>query len=384
MSNSFEFPSTGRKTQKTHTGRETFPLPIPRSPFRIPYSLSPIPYSLFPKKNMTAVSSDLESQLIDLKQSAQETIVAADTLEDLEKLRIQYLGKKGEVSIILGSMGKLSPDDRPRMGNLANEVKTIIQTALDTKKTKLQAAELEAQLESETLDVTMPGYGRPLGHKHPLSSTIDRILDIFVGLGYTVEEGLEIEKDYYNFEALNTPADHPARDMQDTFYLPDGRLLRTHTSSVQIHYMEDNDPPVRIVAPGRVYRRDTVDATHSAVFHQIEILAVDEDLTFTDLKGTVKTFLQEMFGDIPIRFRASYFPFTEPSAEVDVQWKGRWLEVMGCGMVDPNVFKSVGYNSETYTGFAAGLGVERFAMVLHQIDDIRRLYNSDLRFLRQF
>jgi phenylalanyl-tRNA synthetase alpha chain len=333
---------------------------------------------------MTAVSSDLESQLIDLKQSAQETIVAADTLEDLEKLRIQYLGKKGEVSIILGSMGKLSPDDRPRLGNLANEVKTTIQTALETKKAKLQAAELEAQLESETLDVTMPGYGRPLGHKHPLSSTIDRILDIFVGLGYTVEEGLEIEEDYYNFEALNTPADHPARDMQDTFYLPDGRLLRTHTSSVQIHYMEDNDPPVRIVAPGRVYRRDTVDATHSAVFHQIEILAVDEDLTFTDLKGTVKTFLQEMFGDIPIRFRASYFPFTEPSAEVDVQWKGRWLEVMGCGMVDPNVFKSVGYNSETYTGFAAGLGVERFAMVLHQIDDIRRLYNSDLRFLRQF
>ena len=191
---------------------------------------------------MTAVSSDLESQLIDLKQSAQETIVAADTLEALEKLRIQYLGKKGEVSIILGSMGTLSPDDRPRMGNLANEVKTIIQTALDTKKTKLQAAELEAQLESETLDVTMPGYGRPLGHKHPLSSTIDRILDIFVGLGYTVEEGLEIEEDYYNFEALNTPADHPARDMQDTFYLPDGRLLRTHTSSVQIHYMEDNDP----------------------------------------------------------------------------------------------------------------------------------------------
>ncbi|MEY2977120.1 MAG: phenylalanine--tRNA ligase subunit alpha [Prochlorotrichaceae cyanobacterium] len=333
---------------------------------------------------MTAVSSDLESQLTTLKQSAHETIVAADTLEALEKLRIQYLGKKGEVSLILGRMGKLSPDDRPRIGNLANDVKTTIQTALDQKKTQLQSAKLEAQLEAETLDVTMPGYARPLGHKHPLSSTIDRILDIFVGLGYTVEEGLEIEEDYYNFEALNTPADHPARDMQDTFYLPDGRLLRTHTSSVQIHYMEDNDPPVRIVAPGRVYRRDTVDATHSAVFHQVEILAVDEDLTFTDLKGTVKTFLQEIFGDIPIRFRASYFPFTEPSAEVDVQWKGRWLEVMGCGMVDPNVFKAVGYNPETYTGFAAGLGVERFAMVLHQIDDIRRLYNSDLRFLRQF
>ncbi|MFZ4665258.1 MAG: phenylalanine--tRNA ligase subunit alpha [Prochlorotrichaceae cyanobacterium] len=333
---------------------------------------------------MTAVSPDLESQLATLKESAQETIAAADTLDTLEKLRVQYLGKKGEVSAILGRMGKLSAEDRPRIGSLANEVKTVIQTDLEVKKSQLQNAQLQAQLETETLDVTMPGYARPLGHKHPLTSTIDKILDIFVGLGYTVAEGSEIEEDYYNFEALNTPPDHPARDMQDTFYLPDGRLLRTHTSSVQIHYMEASDPPLRIVAPGRVYRRDTVDATHSAVFHQIEILAVDEELTFTDLKGTVKTFLQEMFGDIPIRFRASYFPFTEPSAEVDVQWKGRWLEVMGCGMVDPNVFKSVGYDSEVYTGFAAGLGVERFAMVLHQIDDIRRLYSSDLRFLRQF
>lgn len=333
---------------------------------------------------MTAVSPDLESQLATLKASAQETIAAADTLDTLEKLRVQYLGKKGEVSAILGRMGKLSAEDRPRIGSLANEVKSVIQTDLEVKKSQLQNAQLQAQLETETLDVTMPGYARPLGHKHPLTSTIDKILDIFVGLGYTVAEGSEIEEDYYNFEALNTPPDHPARDMQDTFYLPDGRLLRTHTSSVQIHYMEASDPPLRIVAPGRVYRRDTVDATHSAVFHQIEILAVDEELTFTDLKGTVKTFLQEMFGDIPIRFRASYFPFTEPSAEVDVQWKGRWLEVMGCGMVDPNVFKSVGYDSEIYTGFAAGLGVERFAMVLHQMDDIRRLYSSDLRFLRQF
>lgn len=333
---------------------------------------------------MTAVSPDLESQLATLKASAQETIAAADTLDTLEKLRVQYLGKKGEVSAILGRMGKLSAEDRPRIGGLANEVKTVIQTDLEVKKSQLQNAQLQAQLQAETLDVTMPGYARPLGHKHPLTSTIDKILDIFVGLGYTVAEGSEIEEDYYNFEALNTPPDHPARDMQDTFYLPDGRLLRTHTSSVQIHYMEASDPPLRIVAPGRVYRRDTVDATHSAVFHQIEILAVDEELTFTDLKGTVKTFLQEMFGDIPIRFRASYFPFTEPSAEVDVQWKGRWLEVMGCGMVDPNVFKSVGYDSELYTGFAAGLGVERFAMVLHQMDDIRRLYSSDLRFLRQF
>ena len=193
-----------------------------------------------------------------------------------------------------------------------------------------------------------------------------------------------METDYYNFEALNTPADHPARDMADTFYLPDGNLLRTHTSAMQIRYMEDNEPPIRIAAPGRVYRRDTVDATHSAVFHQIEILAVDEGLTFTDLKGTIEQFLFQMFGDVEVQFRASYFPFTEPSAEVDVRWKGRWLEVLGCGMVDPNVLKSVGYDPEIYTGFAAGFGVERFAMVLHQMDDIRRLYNSDLRFLRQF
>ena len=333
---------------------------------------------------MTAVSPDLEHQLATLKDSAQATIASAETLDALETLRVKYLGKKGEVSVILGGMGKLTPEERPRIGGLANEVKTAIQGQLEGKKTQLEAQALEAQLASETLDVTMPGYARPLGYAHPLTSTIDRILDIFVGLGYTIAEGTEIEEDYYNFEALNTPADHPARDMQDTFYLPDGRLLRTHTSAVQIHYMEANDPPLHIVAPGRVYRRDTVDATHSAVFHQIELLSVDEDLTFTDLKGTVKTFLQEIFGDIPIRFRASYFPFTEPSAEVDVQWKGRWLEVMGCGMVDPNVFKAVGYDSETFTGFAAGLGVERFAMVLHQIDDIRRLYSSDLRFLRQF
>ena len=230
----------------------------------------------------------------------------------------------------------------------------------------------------------MPGVYRPLGRTHPLNSTIDRVLDIFVGLGYTVATGPEIETDYYNFEALNFLPDHPARDMQDTLYLSDGNLLRTHTSNTQIRYMEDNDPPIRVAVPGRCYRRDTVDATHAAVFHQIEILAVDEGLTFTDLKGTIKMFLQEMFGEVPIRFRTSYFPFTEPSAEVDVQWKGRWLEVMGCGMVDPNVFKAVGYDSELYTGFAAGFGVERLAMVLHQIDDIRRLYSSDLRFLQQF
>jgi phenylalanyl-tRNA synthetase alpha chain len=281
-------------------------------------------------------------------------------------------------------MGKLDAADRPRIGSRANEVKNTLQSGLDERRDALQEAALAAQLAAETLDVTMPGSYRPQGRRHPLNSTIDRIVDILVGLGYTVSEGPEMETDYYNFEALNIPPDHPARDMQDTFYLPNGHLLRTHTSPVQIRYMKENDPPLRVLAPGRVYRRDNVDATHSAVFHQVELLAIDEGLTFTDLKGTVKTFLQEIFGDIPVRFRASYFPFTEPSAEVDVQWKGRWLEVMGCGMVDPNVLKAVGLDPEVYSGFAAGLGVERFAMVLHQMDDIRRLYSSDLRFLRQF
>ncbi|WP_448598279.1 phenylalanine--tRNA ligase subunit alpha [Thermoleptolyngbya sp.] len=333
---------------------------------------------------MTTQLVELETQLTTLQQEAEGAIAAAASLEDLEQLRIKYLGKKGSLSQVLGGMGRLSAEERPRIGALANEVKEVVQTGLEQKKAALQAAQIEAQLAAETLDVTMPGTFRPQGRNHPLTSTIDRALDIFVGLGYTVAQGPEMETDYYNFEALNTPADHPARDMQDTFYLPDGNLLRTHTSSVQIRYMEANEPPIRVAAPGRVYRRDTVDATHSAVFHQIEILAVDEGLTFTDLRGTIRTFLEEMFGEIEVRFRPSFFPFTEPSAEVDVRWRGRWLEVLGCGMVDPNVLKAVGYDPEVYTGFAAGFGVERFAMVLHQMTDIRDLYKSDLRFLRQF
>jgi phenylalanyl-tRNA synthetase alpha chain len=334
---------------------------------------------------MTTTLNQIETELATLKAEATDAIASADTLEQLEQLRVNYLGKKGQLSVVLRGMGKLTAEDRPRIGAIANDVKELLQYNLEQKRSSLQAAQIQAQLEAETLDVTMPGVYRPQGRLHPLNSTIDKALDIFVGLGYTVANGPEMESDYYNFEALNTPPDHPARDMQDTFYLPDGNLLRTQTSSVQIRYMEANDPPIRVVSPGRVYRRDTVDATHSAVFHQIELLAVDEGLTFTDLKGTIKEFLQAMFGEeLPIRFRASYFPFTEPSAEVDVQWKGKWLEVMGCGMVDPNVLKAVGYDPETYTGFAAGLGAERFAMVLHQIDDIRRLYSSDLRFLRQF
>ncbi|NET08539.1 MAG: phenylalanine--tRNA ligase subunit alpha [Symploca sp. SIO2B6] len=327
----------------------------------------------------------LETQLAALREEAITAIAAADTLEQIEQLRVNYLGKKGQLSQVLRGMGKLSPEERPSIGALANVVKEAIQESLDQKRKELQEAQIQAQLAAETLDVTMPGVYHHQGRFHPINSTIDRALDIFVGLGYTVATGPEMETDYYNFEALNFLPDHPARDMQDTLYLPDGNLLRTHTSTVQIRYMAENEPPIRIVAPGRVYRRDTVDSTHSAVFHQIELLAVDEGLTFTDLKGTIKVFLQEMFGEeLPVRFRASYFPFTEPSAEVDVQWKGKWLEVMGCGMVDPNVLKAVGYDPEVYSGIAAGLGVERFALVMHEIDDIRRLFSSDLRFLRQF
>ena len=334
---------------------------------------------------MATMSNTLETDLQTLQQEAEKEITAVDSLEALEQLRINYLGKKGKLSQILRGMGKLSAEERPRVGSLANEVKEALQSNLETQRNTLETAKLKAQLAAETLDVTMPGVARSLGRLHPLNSTIDRVLDIFVGLGYQVSTGPHVETDYYNFEAFNIPPDHPARDMQDTFFLSDNILMRTHTSPVQIRYMETHEPPIRIVAPGRVYRRDTVDATHSAVFHQVEILAVDKGLTFADLKGTIKEFLTQMFGEeLPVKFRASYFPFTEPSAEVDVQWKGKWLEVMGCGMVDPNVLKAVGYDPEVYTGFAAGLGIERFAMVLHQIDDIRRLYNSDMRFLSQF
>jgi phenylalanyl-tRNA synthetase alpha chain len=248
----------------------------------------------------------------------------------------------------------------------------------------MKASALAEKLEQERIDVTAPSTYVPAGHRHPLITTTEEIVDIFCGLGYRVEEGPEIESDYYNFTALNIPPHHPARDMQDTFYLSGHELLRTHTSPVQIRHLEKNPPPVRIVAPGRVYRRDAVDATHSPVFHQVEVLAIDEGLDFTHLRGTVTAFLQSFFGDLPVRFRASYFPFTEPSAEVDVQWRGRWLEVMGCGMVDPAVLEGLGLDPERWSGFAAGLGVERFAMVRHGIDDIRRLFSSDLRFLEQF
>jgi phenylalanyl-tRNA synthetase alpha chain len=332
----------------------------------------------------TVSLQQLTDQLEALEQAAAAEIQAASSAAQLEDLRVSWLGKKGRLSAVLGAMGKLPGDERPLVGQRANLLKEQLQSLLTGRVQEVKSRAMAERIAKESLDVTTPCSYTPPGHRHPLISTIEEVVDIFAGLGYRVSEGPEIETDYYNFTALNIPEHHPARDMQDTFYLGDGRLLRTHTSPVQIRHMENNPPPVRIVAPGRVYRRDAVDATHSPVFHQVELLALDEGLDFSHLRGTVTTFLQQFFGDLPVRFRASYFPFTEPSAEVDVQWRGRWLEVMGCGMVDPAVIRGMGLDPERWSGFAAGLGVERFCMVRHGIDDIRRLFTGDLRFLEQF
>ncbi len=332
----------------------------------------------------TVSLQQLTDQLDALEAEAAEAISSAADAEALEQLRVGLLGKKGRLSGVLGAMGKLPGDERPLVGQRANVLKSQVQTLLSERLQAVKQAAMEARIAAETLDVTAPAEGIPMGHRHPLITTTEEIVDLFCGLGYQVVEGPEVETDHHNFTALNIPPDHPARDMQDTFYLKDNLLLRTHTSPVQIRHLETHAPPVRIVAPGRVYRRDAVDATHSPVFHQVEVLAIDESLDFSHLRGTVMAFLKAFFGDLPVRFRASYFPFTEPSAEVDVQWRGRWLEVMGCGMVDPAVLEGLGLDPERYSGFAAGLGVERFCMVRHGIDDIRRLYTSDLRFLEQF
>jgi len=326
----------------------------------------------------------IEEKLNNLSLTAKNNIDNSNTHEELDQLRISLLGKKGDLSIILKTMCQLSATDRPIIGQKANLIKVSLLELITERKNKLNSEALDKKIKKEKIDVTIPSIGTPPGNKHPLISTQDEIIDIFCGLGYSVERGPEIETDFYNFESLNIPKNHPARDMQDTFYLDENRLLRTHTSPVQIRYLEKNPPPVRIIAPGRVYRRDAVDATHSPVFNQVEVLCIDQHINFSHLRGTVLTFLKTFFGDIPVRFRASYFPFTEPSAEVDVQWKGKWLEVMGCGMVDPKVLEKLGIDSEKWTGFAAGLGVERFCMVRHQIDDIRKFYTNDLRFLEQF
>ncbi len=328
--------------------------------------------------------NQIEEDLDQLSNSAYETIKNIDNDKELENLRISLLGKKGKLSSILKNMGKLDDRQRPLVGQRANILKSNLLEKINKRKEELVNNALELKIAGEKIDVTITSVGTPPGNKHPLISTQDEIIDIFCGLGYTVEDGPEIESDFYNFESLNIPENHPARDMQDTFYLKDNFLLRTHTSPVQIRFLENNPPPVRIISPGRVYRRDAVDATHSPVFNQVEVLCIDEKINFSHLRGTVLTFLKTFFGDLPVRFRASYFPFTEPSAEVDVKWKGKWLEVMGCGMVDPMVLDKLGIDSERWTGFAAGLGVERFCMVRHQIDDIRKFYTNDLRFLEQF
>ena len=326
----------------------------------------------------------IEGELVELSELANKIIQNAKTERDLDEIRISLLGKKGKLSNVLKNMGRLSSTQRPLIGQKANILKSQLQDLISQRKSEIIENVLRNKIDEERLDVTIPPLGTPLGKKHPLLSTQEEIIDIFCGLGYSVEKGPEIESDFYNFESLNIPKDHPARDMQDTFYLNDNLLLRTHTSPVQVRYLENNPPPTRIIAPGRVYRRDAVDATHSPVFNQVEVLCIDEGIDFSHLRGTVLTFLKTFFGELPVRFRASYFPFTEPSAEVDVKWKGKWLEVMGCGLVDPMVLEKLGIDSERWTGFAAGLGVERFCMVKHQIDDIRRFYTNDLRFLEQF
>ncbi|HRD41776.1 MAG TPA: phenylalanine--tRNA ligase subunit alpha [Prochlorococcaceae cyanobacterium AMR_MDS_5431] len=326
----------------------------------------------------------LTYQLEALEAHAVSQITDASDATTLDHLRVMLLGKKGKLPAILSQMSKLSEIERPLIGQRANLLKEEINSLIKKRLLLMKSNVMNQRITRERLDVTAPSIGILSGHRHPLIKTTEDIVDIFCGLGYSVEEGPEIETDYYNFTALNIPQHHPARDMQDTFYLSESSLLRTHTSPVQIRHLEKNPPPTRIIAPGRVYRRDGVDATHSPVFHQVEVLAIDEGLDFSHLRGTVMAFLKQFFGDLPVRFRASYFPFTEPSAEVDVQWRDRWLEVMGCGMVDPAVLEGLGLDPERWSGFAAGLGVERFCMVRHGIDDIRRLYASDLRFLQQF
>ncbi len=335
-------------------------------------------------------------ELKPLIEQARADIAAAADVRALDGVRVKFLGKKGALTAVLKELGKLPAEQRPAAGALINEAKAEVQAMLDARDRTLQSAQLAHVLESERVDVTLPGRRQSSGGLHPVTMALERVEAIFAGAGYAVVEGPEIEDDYHNFEALNIPADHPSRAMHDTFYLDGGWVLRTHTSPVQVRVMESQRPPIRIVCPGRVYRRD-YDATHTPMFHQLEGLVIDEGITFADLKGTVIDFLQRFFEkDLDVRFRPSYFPFTEPSAEVDVQCvhcmgagckscgQTGWLEVMGCGMVHPKVLEMSRIDSERYTGFAFGFGVDRLAMLLYAIDDLRLLFENDLRFLRQF
>ena len=319
-----------------------------------------------------------------LDQALQQFAAIGDETE-LEQVKAKYLGKEGSLTTLLKGLGKLSVEERPAAGARINQVKQGIEAALQQRRDALQHNKLEQKLAAEALDVTLPGRGLGTGGLHPVTRTLERIEQLFHSLGFATASGPEIEHDFYNFTALNIPENHPARAMHDTFYIDPQHVLRTHTSPVQVRYMEANQPPLKIISSGRVYRVDS-DATHSPMFHQVEGLWVDEEISFANLKGVVQDFLQRFFerDDLRVRFRPSFFPFTEPSAEMDMSWNGGWLEIGGCGMVHPNVLKHVNIDSEKYLGFAFGLGVERLAMLRYGVNDLRLFYESDLRFLKQF
>lgn len=329
-------------------------------------------------------------------KQAEALINAAEDLAQLDQLRVRYLGKKGPLTEAMKQLGKLSPEERPAAGQVVNRAKQAIRKAIEARRTMLEAVVLEARLTAETIDVTLPGRGQGAGGLHPVTLTLERIVELFVAAGYEVAEGPEIEDDYHNFEALNIPPNHPARAMHDTFYFDAHTLLRTHTSPVQVRAMKACQPPLRVIAPGRVYRCDS-DVTHTPMFHQVEGFMVDEHIRFSDLKGMLSDFLQGFFDrQLAVRFRPSYFPFTEPSAEVDIECvichgdgcrvcsQTGWLEIMGCGMIHPRVFDNVGIDNEQYTGFAFGVGVERMTMLRYGVNDLRLFFENDLRFLQQF
>ena len=339
----------------------------------------------------------MQNELNQLVEEAEKAISAAADLKSLDDIRVTYLGKKGSITERMKMLGKLPKEEKPAAGQAINVAKQAVQKSLEARKETLNNAELEAKLASETIDVTLPGRGQQAGGLHPVTRTMERIEELFSQMGFEVATGPEIEDEFHNFEALNIPETHPARAMHDTFYFPDGRLLRTHTSPVQVRTMKEKAPPMRVIAPGRVYRCDS-DITHTPMFHQVEGLMVDENVSFTDLKAILIDFLQKFFeqDDLSVRFRPSYFPFTEPSAEADIECvmcggegcrvcsHTGWLEVLGCGMVHPNVFKSVDIDNEKYIGFAFGMGVERLAMLRYGVNDLRLFFENDLRFLKQF
>lgn len=339
----------------------------------------------------------IKKQLEEVKEKALEALSHADILDSLEQVRVRFLGKKGEVTAILSQMGKLSPEERPVIGQKANEVRGLIEKKIAERKEALSKAAAEQKLKSEKLDITLPGKRSRIGKKHPVSVVLDEIKDAFVSMGYSIADGPEVEYDYYNFEALNIPKSHPARDTQDTFYFSPEMLLRTQTSSVQIRTMEKRKPPIKILAPGRVYRIDEIDATHSPVFHQIEGLVVDKGITMAHLKGALDSMAKKLFGEnVTTRIRPDYFPFTEPSAEISVSCfmcggegcpfckNEGWVEIGGAGMVNPKVLEGCGIDSSEYTGFAFGMGLERLVMRRYRITDIRMLFENDVRFLNNF